>query len=171
MKRIGKRFVAVAGMVLALNIAVAEDSPDRRLKSIAGNAVDCGRIGEQGVPRPEVVACGTRNVKVNRPFHARLDTFGEDSAGGIALVLADRGNNRVGTRLPLRVESSMGVPDLKDTIGLSHECLSLLPRLRPLLSLWGHGRRPHLQVSIPSLSRMRRNREVLALRRHGVLGG
>ncbi len=84
------------GIVVASSAAIGDDSLDRRLKSIAPGGRDCGRIGERGTPRPDVVACVTQQFKANKPFWARLDSYGEDSSGGLGLVLEDRGKGRGG---------------------------------------------------------------------------
>jgi hypothetical protein len=88
--------ILALGIIVASSAAIADDSLDRRLKSIAPGGKDCGRIGERGTPRPDVVACVTQQFKANKPFWARLDSFAEDSSGGLGLVLEDRGNGRGG---------------------------------------------------------------------------
>ncbi|PYT05673.1 MAG: hypothetical protein DMF49_13370 [Acidobacteria bacterium] len=94
--QVTKRVVLVLGLVLTVRAAFAEDPLDRRLQAIARRGTDCGRIGEGGSPRATVLACVTKHFTSNRPFHARVDGFTEDSHGGLGLVLEDAGGNRGG---------------------------------------------------------------------------
>jgi hypothetical protein len=92
--------IGTALLVVALSMAVpsayAEDPLDRRLKAIVHQGTDCGRVGEGGSPRSAVIACVTKQFTANRPFRARVDGCGEDSCGGLGLVLEDMGGGRGG---------------------------------------------------------------------------
>lgn len=96
MVNLTRQLVVVAGVALALSAASAEDSLDRRLISLGHDGVDCGRIGERGVPREQVIACVTQHLKANRPFRARVDTEMIDSFGGTGLVLEGIGDKHGG---------------------------------------------------------------------------
>lgn len=105
MVTMGRQIMVAAGVTLALSVAAAEDPLDRRLISLGHGGVDCGRIGERGVPRAEVVACVTQHLKTNRPFRARLDTAMIDSFGGIGLVLEDIGDKHGGAFFVVEFDS------------------------------------------------------------------
>jgi hypothetical protein len=85
------RTATLIALVVSVGIesASAEDPLDRRIKGIDPRGADCGRIGAGGAPRSAVVSCVVEHFKSNRPFHARVDTAGEDSKGGTALVLEE----------------------------------------------------------------------------------